>query len=560
MNNNKSVQCQFCNRFFIAEVCIHFSICKHYICLHCIINSILSSNFDFIKKEFVLICKCKNDSITFTNDKLLQMCNLYQINKNKFIEESSSLCKCNKEKNSFFCKTCSISICEQCRNYHNTHIVISLTDLRKNIKMHFQKNKYMTYDIFLDALTKLRYKYSETIRTIKEEINYNYHKILQLINKSKQKVEANINEEVDKINKTFVLLEKVYNVYYNDYSMSEDNNKISHLTYLLNVNYEITDIDLHFSTYSIKSIEDLLNKQTSLQSIQSSLTFEYKQYTLLNILHNSISDCFSIIQLSNGQIALGCLNAVIIQYINNDTNEVKVKKMNGVITSICEIDPSTIAVINSKENKIIYINIDSLKTIKIYQNNTYDKEKPKQLSCLLKHKDKLLCGGDNDIFIIDINTLTLDHIIHQAHNERISCFYISENYLFSGGCDSIIKIWNLSNESKIECKGHSNTISSLLINNNVLISGSYDCTVRLWSISSGKCLKVFQGNEDKILSLMLLPSGMIAVGTYKAVDIWDFKKGKIFQTLECFKGYVNTMLLLDDGRLITGANEIIIWI
>ena len=43
-------------------------------------------------------------------------------------------------------------------------------------------------------------------------------------------------------------------------------------------------------------------------------------------------------------------------------------------------------------------------------------------------------------------------------------------------------------------------------------------------------------------------------------ETWDFKKGKIFQTLECFKGYVNTMLLLDDGRLITGANEIIIWI
>ena len=135
-----------------------------------------------------------------------------------------------------------------------------------------------------------------------------------------------------------------------------------------------------------------------------------------------------------------------------------------------------------------------------------------------------------------------------------------KKYLATAGGDRIIKIWNLSNESKIECKGHSNTISSLLINSNVLISGSYDCTVRLWSISSGKCLKVFQGNEDKILSLMLLPSGMIAVGTYKAVDIWDFKKGKIFQTLECFKGYVNTMLLLDDGRLITGANEIIIWI
>ena len=234
--------------------------------------------------------------------------------------------------------------------------------------------------------------------------------------------------------------------------------------------------------------------------------------------------------------------------------------MNGVITSICEIDPSTIAVINSKENKIIYINIDSLKTIKIYQNNTYDKEKPKQLSCLLKHKDKLLCGGDNDIFIIDINTLTLDHIIHQAHNERISFLYISQNNLFSGGCDSIIKIWNLSDESKIECKGHSNTISSLLIKDNVLISGSYDCTVRLWNINNGKCLKVFQGNEDKILSLKVLPSGMIAVGTYKAIDIWDIKKEKIFQKLECFKGYVNTMVLLDDGRLITGANEILIWI
>ena len=317
---------------------------------------------------------------------------------------------------------------------------------------------------------------------------------------------------------------------------------------------------MNCSTYNIKALEDIINKHTSLKSIQSSLIFEYKQYTLLNILHNSISDCFSIIQLSNGQIAFGCLNAVVIQDINNEHNEAKVKKMNGVITSICEIEPSTIAVINSKENKIIYINIDSLKTIKIYQNNTYDTEKPKHLSCLLKHKDKLFCGGDNDIFIIDITTLTLDHIIHKAHNERISCLYISQNNLFSGGCDSIIKIWNLSDESKIECKGHSDTISSLLIKDNVLISGSYDCTVRLWSINNGKCLKVFQGNEDKILSLKVLPSGMIAVGTYKAIDIWDIKKEKIFQKLECFKGYVNTMVLLDDGRLITGANEILIWI
>ncbi|QFZ28482.1 putative di- and tripeptidase [Clavispora lusitaniae] len=65
-------------------------------------------------------------------------------------------------------------------------------------------------------------------------------------------------------------------------------------------------------------------------------------------------------------------------------------------------------------------------------------------------KNLVLCGTqDSKILIVDINTYSIKHVISCGHNSfaaSVLCLTLStdENYLFSAGSDSLVKIWDLT--------------------------------------------------------------------------------------------------------------------
>ena len=79
-----------------------------------------------------------------------------------------------------------------------------------------------------------------------------------------------------------------------------------------------------------------------------------------------------------------------------------------------------------------------------------------------------------------------------GHSKAITALAVlpNQNYLASGSEDSLIKIWDLNNFSKLKytfgnVDGHNWTISSLIsiANGGFLASSSWDSSVKVWNIN-----------------------------------------------------------------------------
>lgn len=70
-------------------------------------------------------------------------------------------------------------------------------------------------------------------------------------------------------------------------------------------------------------------------------------------------------------------------------------------------------------------------------------------------------------------------------------FSIGKHYLFSGGTDCNIKVWELSSLKEIACFiGNTDCIITLAVCNNYLLSSCYDNTIRVWDLNTyqQKCI------------------------------------------------------------------------
>ena len=72
---------------------------------------------------------------------------------------------------------------------------------------------------------------------------------------------------------------------------------------------------------------------------------------------------------------------------------------------------------------------------------------------------------------------------YEGHDGWVYTLKIYENFLFSGGDDKTIRVWNLeSTELLEELCGHDNGVTSLELADDNLSSGSYDPTITCWDI------------------------------------------------------------------------------
>eukprot|EP00439_Symbiodinium_sp_Y106_P012087 s1519_g1.t2 len=86
----------------------------------------------------------------------------------------------------------------------------------------------------------------------------------------------------------------------------------------------------------------------------------------------------------------------------------------------------------------------------------------------------------------DCRSLESDLQLPHAQGDWLTALSLSpsENLLFSGGKDSIIKIWDTDLHCQDMLQGHRGPISELLTIDNHLFSASHDRTVRVWKIDN----------------------------------------------------------------------------
>ncbi|OQR82221.1 hypothetical protein THRCLA_11037 [Thraustotheca clavata] len=137
------------------------------------------------------------------------------------------------------------------------------------------------------------------------------------------------------------------------------------------------------------------------------------------------------------------------------------------------------------------------------------------------------CGNDHAIKIWRLrgNSLSESSHLRDAHSGVISCLtwgrQASSNFLFSGGWDHEIKVWDLTNDSRAPTAciatlvGHKGRLSSLSVteDGSLLVSSAADGTTMLWqAIAPFQLLCTYVCSQEGGASSLAVGQNVIATG------------------------------------------------
>ncbi len=120
-----------------------------------------------------------------------------------------------------------------------------------------------------------------------------------------------------------------------------------------------------------------------------------------------------------------------------------------------------------------------------------------------KRRNELAIGAsDGNIYIIDIENFAIKNTIKEAHDNSVFAIHYSpdEKYLWSGGRDAHLKIWDLAKkkENIFSEPAHWFTINAIVFSpdGKFAATASRDKTIKIWDAENFKLLKVIDTIRD----------------------------------------------------------------
>jgi WD40 repeat protein len=175
-------------------------------------------------------------------------------------------------------------------------------------------------------------------------------------------------------------------------------------------------------------------------------------------------------------------------------------------------------------------------------------------------KKGLLASGGCDkvikVWNVDEEKVLFSLEGHQGGINSLLC--TGEGFLVSASGDKTIKIWDLDERKLIKTlEGHSNFVRAVVcVGNEHLASGSDDKTVKLWNMKESRIIFSFQGHSECVYTLAYKENGFLASASFdKLVKIWDVERKVLFANLEGHVGDVFGLAYLENGYLASSSND-----
>ena len=121
---------------------------------------------------------------------------------------------------------------------------------------------------------------------------------------------------------------------------------------------------------------------------------------------------------------------------------------------------------------------------------------------------------------------------NEGHVAQISCLCFYGDFIYSGGMDMVIHVWDIVNKKRIMClQGHEATVVCVAVDDEKIMSGAADQKINIWDRVDGTLLRTLGGHKKSVTCLNIGPTWFVSGGADGEVRVWSIPAGT-----ETFKG------------------------
>ena len=158
-----------------------------------------------------------------------------------------------------------------------------------------------------------------------------------------------------------------------------------------------------------------------------------------------------------------------------------------------------------------------------------------------KRKELSVGASDNSIYLLDVETFEIKHVVKNAHTNSVFAVAYSPDarYLLSGGRDAMLRVWDLENPQSLnphlspltpEQPAHLFTLNHIVFSpeGNLFATASRDKTLKIWDAQTFQLLKVvdtirYGGHINSVNRLLWLPDCLLSCSDDRTVILWRMK-------------------------------------
>ncbi|XP_060063470.1 F-box and WD repeat domain containing protein 10B-like [Ylistrum balloti] len=143
-----------------------------------------------------------------------------------------------------------------------------------------------------------------------------------------------------------------------------------------------------------------------------------------------------------------------------------------------------------------------------------------------------------------------------GHAGSVRCVYLCEDdgYVLSGSYDTSIRMWNMETGKCMRIfRGHRDTILTVMVYGDYLVSGAKDNCCKVWNMQTGKCQRTFK-HRKPVWAVAMNEELCITGCEGGRVKVWDVKTGDLVKMLSGHHDQV-TSIKFDKWHIITGSKD-----